>query len=580
MEDNEVKSKFSGIKKICEGQYKKLLIIPFTLLLIAIVLIGLKIAVTGDFINRDVSLKGGVTVTIPTEQQVDISQLKNTLSSRFPENDISTKSISQFGAQVGIIVEADIGEEGDPLILFRKRTDSFAASAKELCISTPTLEGISRIEREYNLSDQSEYYVPCPKCKKKQTLEFGTPKSRFGLKWTKDVYDKLIDIYYQCKFCKHKINEGNKTWMLDNGEWIAKYPERSSYHRGFHLNSLYSPLGWVSWEIIIKEFLSAKKTTETLKAWVNTRLGLPFKIPGTTIDWIKIKTRAEPYHVLEVPNGGLFLTAGVDVQQDRISIIITAWGRGEECWVIWWGELYGIMENESGDQDTTFDKVWRELDDMLMRGYKHVSGAYLHISCVAIDSGHRTQEVYNYVRHRTATVIAIKGQSIAGKPLIGHPTYQDLDYKGEIIKAGVQLWPIGADTAKALVYSRLSIEEKGPGYIHTPIGLPDMFYEQLTAEKLVTKLDKQTGHPKQVWVLPAGARNEALDCMNYSFGAAIRVGLHHMDWAKLESGLGTEIKRSQDQPVEERKLQLDVPQKKKPKRRSRSSFISNTTLRS
>ena len=108
MEDNEVKSRFSGIKKIYEGQYKKLLIIPFALLLIAIVLIGLKIADTGDFINRDVSLKGGVTITIPTEQQVNILQLKNTLSSRFPENDISTKSISQFGTQAGIIVEADI----------------------------------------------------------------------------------------------------------------------------------------------------------------------------------------------------------------------------------------------------------------------------------------------------------------------------------------------------------------------------------------------------------------------------------------------------------------------------------------
>ena len=110
-EVGEVKSRFSGVKKIYEGHYKKLLIIPFTLLLIAIVLIGLKIAATGDFINRDVSLKGGVTITIPTEQQVDILQLKNTLSSRFPENDISTKSISQFGVQVGIIVEADIGEE-------------------------------------------------------------------------------------------------------------------------------------------------------------------------------------------------------------------------------------------------------------------------------------------------------------------------------------------------------------------------------------------------------------------------------------------------------------------------------------
>lgn len=115
MEDNtqegEVKPKFSGIKKIYEGQYKKLLIIPFALLLIAIVLIGLKAATTGDFINRDVSLKGGVTVTIPTSQYVDILQLKDIISLRFPENDISTKSLSQFGTQMGVVVEADIERE-------------------------------------------------------------------------------------------------------------------------------------------------------------------------------------------------------------------------------------------------------------------------------------------------------------------------------------------------------------------------------------------------------------------------------------------------------------------------------------
>ena len=110
MEQPETKDKLSGIKRIYEGQYKKLLIIPFALLLVAILLIGLKIAKTGDFINRDVSLKGGVTITIPLEQDVDTLKLKNSLSSEFPANDIAAKSISQFGSQIGIIVEADIPE--------------------------------------------------------------------------------------------------------------------------------------------------------------------------------------------------------------------------------------------------------------------------------------------------------------------------------------------------------------------------------------------------------------------------------------------------------------------------------------
>ncbi len=139
MEDNthegEVKPKFSGIKKIYEGQYKKLLIIPFSLLLIAIVLIGLKVAATGDFINKDVSLKGGVTVTIPTSQDVDILQLKEIISLRFPENDLSTKSLSQFGAQVGIIVEADIGkEQADALVTEIGRALNLELTTKDYSI--------------------------------------------------------------------------------------------------------------------------------------------------------------------------------------------------------------------------------------------------------------------------------------------------------------------------------------------------------------------------------------------------------------------------------------------------------------
>ena len=105
----KIKFNFSYIKNIYENQYKKLLILPITLLVIAILIIGFKVATTGDFINKDVSLKGGVTVTVTTEQ-ADILQLENALSSKFPEKDISTKSLSRFGRQVGIIVEMDIDE--------------------------------------------------------------------------------------------------------------------------------------------------------------------------------------------------------------------------------------------------------------------------------------------------------------------------------------------------------------------------------------------------------------------------------------------------------------------------------------
>ena len=111
MEETQGKGRFLGIKHFYESQYKKLLIIPFGLLLIAIILIGYKFAATGEIINRDISLKGGVTVTVASQQNVDITALEETLASKFPNNDLATKSITQFGKQTGFIVEADVEQE-------------------------------------------------------------------------------------------------------------------------------------------------------------------------------------------------------------------------------------------------------------------------------------------------------------------------------------------------------------------------------------------------------------------------------------------------------------------------------------
>ena len=63
-------------------------------------------------------------------------------------------------------------EEGDPVALAEARTRTFSWRSKVLLGSTPTIHGISRIEREYETSDQRRYFVPCPHCAHMQWLEF------------------------------------------------------------------------------------------------------------------------------------------------------------------------------------------------------------------------------------------------------------------------------------------------------------------------------------------------------------------------------------------------------------------------
>lgn len=425
--------------------------------------------------------------------------------------------------------EQDVKGEGDPAELARKRTDSFSAISKELRMSTPTLKEFSKIEKYFDEGDQSYYHVPCPFCNHKQTLEFGGPDADYGLKFSRNKSGKVIPntVGYMCAECHEIIPEHYKTKMLAEGEWIATYPELSDHHRSFALNSLYSPMGWVSWLKIIQEFLEAKKdpTRTKYKVWLNTRMGESYEDPGERPEWVGLKARSEPYKILSIPDPVRFLTAGVDVQNDRFAILILGWARGEECFVIYWGELFANTESPNG---------WKELDEFLSRSFTHSSGVSMHIATRAIDSGHRTHEVYNYARTHSDNTIAIKGSSLKAQPILGRPSTKDVNYKGATIKNGVQLWPIGTDTAKATIYSRLKILDSGPRMIHFPIGLTDDFYRQLTSERQITKYNK-SGKPYKEWILPSGMRNEALDVFVYALAAAIRSGIERMNWDDIDA---------------------------------------------
>lgn len=238
--------------------------------------------------------------------------------------------------------------------------------------------------------------------------------------------------------------------------------------------------------------------------------------------------RAEPYQPFTVPMKGLLLTAGVDVQNDRLVIVIRAWGRGEESWLCGWLELWG---------DPSTEQPWKQLDELLEAKYTHESGTELPIDCTAIDSGFLTSEVYNYVRTRSHKyrVLTVKGMSTEGKPIISKPSYQDVDYKGKIVKNGVQLWAVGSDTCKHLIYGRLRIRDSGTGCYHFPLGIDAQYYLELTGEKLVTKFNK--GFPKREWMRLPGRRNEVLDCEVYNLAAAVSCGMQspRWDWKNLEA---------------------------------------------
>jgi len=448
---------------------------------------------------------------------------------------------------------ADVDGEGDPVSLAEKRATTFARR-KILLTSTPTVKDFSRIEAEYERSDQRRFYVPCPCCDAMQWLKW--PQ----LKWEKN---DPATASYECEVCRERFAEIHKPAMLRRGEWRATAPSDGKT-AGFQLSGLYSPLGWLSWADMVDDFLRAKTDAPMLKSFVNTRLAETWEEDfASKVSADVLLERCEPYKAGVLPDGALAVTIGVDVQGgggsagDRLAVSVWAWGRDEEGWLIDHQEIHG---------DPCRPEVWKQLDLLVLHDWEHVSGGKLRADVVAIDSGgHATAEVYQYARERAgAGVIAIKGQSQRGKPPIGKASKVDINAQGRTLKRGAAVFPVGGDTVKTTLFGRLKHNERGPGYLHFHAQTGAEYFEQLTAEKQALRYVK--GFPVREWVKKPSARNEALDCLVYAYAAVHRLYQRYdrrTIWDQLE-------KRLQNGSAEPRK-----PRLRSEGAGQRSAFINN-----
>jgi len=441
--------------------------------------------------------------------------------------------------------DMDIEGEGDPGELADRRTGSFADS-KIYKNSTPTVKGASNIERDWENTSQGLFQVPCPHCMEYQYLVWGGKDSSFGIKFTRDDNGQVDEVWYECKFCHNRIDEHKKPWMLERGKYVHKYPERTS-KRGFKYNALYSPLGWKNtWKIITEKFLAATREAkegkpQKLKAWTNTMMADSWEERGASPEWEVLSQRRETYAEKFVPHDGLFLSCGVDTQDNRLAVLVRAWGVGEESWLIYHTEIWG---------DPNQDDVWDKLDMILNAGYQHESGHVLQIQSTFIDAmGHRTQPVYNYCRLRAPRIYAIQGIPGENKPIVGFkPTLVDVNFAGQVIKEGCQLWKIGVHQAKVTIYSRLNMPGHGAGVYHWHQAATDEYFKQLTAERLVLKYVK--GYPRYEWTKEPGRANEALDIEVYAYAAAIRYGMNQPGfWPELKRYFDEKSKKKEEKPI-------------------------------
>jgi phage terminase large subunit GpA-like protein len=406
--------------------------------------------------------------------------------------------------------ELSAGSEGSPTDLAIARTKTFWNRKIYMC-STPTIKGISKIEAAFEESDKRYFMVPCPECEVKQRLL-----------WKNVVWDedKPETAHYVCQECGSVINESKKPWMLKHGEWQAT--ETSIDTAGFHISELYSP--WSTWASMAINFLEAKKMPEMLKTFINTSLGESWEEQGDGVEHEGLLAKRLNYDPLTLPEDILVATCGVDTQKDRLEAQVMGWGQNYEAWVIeykvFWGDPNGV-------------NVWNELDLYLKSRFKTESGRSISIAATCCDSGgHHTNMVYAFTKPRQGRrIFAIKGASVAGKPIVSKPSY--------VGKTQTALYTVGTDTAKENIFARLNAED-GHETLHFPMDLEEEYFKQLTAEKRITKWIR--GRKTLAWkqIRP---RNEALDVTVYNFAA---IYILNPSFDVIEERLVTGAKNKQD----------------------------------
>ena len=444
---------------------------------------------------------------------------------------------------------SNVGYQGDSIKLLEERTKTYYR--RDIVFGgTPSIKGVSTIENAHKGSDQRLFYVPCHECGEDHALSFD------NLTWHEDETQKTEKYgnaqpetaAYACPHCGSIWDDQQKNRNVKKGEWRATAKSRGV--AGFYINELYSPFPGSRLVRLVERWLEAKQDLErgddkAMIVFTNSAMGLPYEYVTEAPEIDELEARAEDYAEFTVPNGGLSLYIGVDIQHDRIALCAWVYGRQEESWLAFWGELPAQVSTTDKN-----DPVWAELDKYLFRSYKREDGIPLYAEGISIDSsdGTTSDVVYSFVRSRqNKGVMAIKGLSNDYGMREIYSTPKKIDQKAKnktkAAKYGLQIYTVGTYKAKDLLigdHGRLSLTGSGPGRMHWYKGVRADFYPGLLSE---IKAPHRSIRGKLAWQVKSGIRNEPLDCTIYALHASRANKVHTRTEAQWDA-LETKIKQT------------------------------------
>lgn len=447
----------------------------------------------------------------------------------------SNRPIKSATARYGKLEEPDeyppdVNGQGNIIDQLRARLKNFGRRGKLFGDGTPTIEGQSNIAAEVKRGDQRHWLLHCPSCAHAQRLLWR------NLKW---VDGDPASARYACEACGAMHTEHE--WKVRNyaprpsgitteeqaaagglAHWKPTAEGETGVASWVGFNALGAPLGWRPWPELVSEWLGAQGSAEKLKVFFNNILAEPYKDEARiTVGAEALQQRAENYPLMFVPQGGLVVCASVDTQDNRLAVLIRAWGRGEESWGIWHDEIYGDPAIPRGAVDAEGKpSPWTKLDELLGSSIKHESGQVIRIDACAIDEGgHHTENVRAFCRDqqlRGRHVFPVAGAKAFNAPMLGKPKKVEFTWRGAEVPGGILLRHVGTQLVKHKIDSRLKLKIPGGGYYHNPLGFTADYYQQLRAEE--TRWQRDTKGRKELWwVNLKGARNEAWDLETYNY---------------------------------------------------------------
>jgi len=422
------------------------------------------------------------------------------LNRRFPGGSLkflaakSPRNLRRHTAKILALDEIDgyeISQEGDPIALAEMRTMTFR-DRKILAGSTPVFD-YGPITRTYDKSDKRIYECCCPSCGDFSDVRWP------DIRWNEGDPDSA---HWVCPSNGCVVEERHKPSMVGKGRWRATAPDVKG-HAGFHVNALISPHHNARWGKLAAEFLLAKQSPETLQTFTNLVLGEPWRTDGEDLDEHALFNRREPFSLSAIPEEVLFITVGVDCQDDRLEAVIMGHGRADIFVLghrIFWGPIDG-------------EDAWRDLDAMLRETWPHPKGGTLKVDAAVIDSGDggHTDIVHSFTRPRFGRRI-VSGKGVSG---FSRPFLQKSGGKGQ-----AALWLVGSDAVKSQVFARLA---RGTGFRFGD-ALEAVFFEQLASERKIVRYVR--GTPQARFERIKGKRAETLDGVVYAWAARSLIGMN------------------------------------------------------